>query len=84
MDNSEITDVTVLRDTPSGDCDVVSFTLAGEPFQAISAGPLFNFNPSISFRIDCSATEEVDALWNTLVQDGQVLMGLREYPFSPH
>ena len=46
---SKITNVTTLTDTPSGDCDVVSFELAGQPFMAISAGPLFKFNPSVSF-----------------------------------
>jgi predicted 3-demethylubiquinone-9 3-methyltransferase (glyoxalase superfamily) len=35
--NSKITTITTLRNTPSGDCDVVSFTLANQPFMAISA-----------------------------------------------
>src|SRR5947209_18609681 len=39
---SKITNVTTLSDTPSGDCDVMSFELAGQPFMAISAGPLFH------------------------------------------
>jgi len=38
--DSGITNVSVLRDTPSGDCDVVSFKLSGQPFMVISAGPL--------------------------------------------
>ncbi|TMB68253.1 MAG: hypothetical protein E6J43_06620 [Chloroflexi bacterium] len=46
---SKITNITTLHDTPSGDCDVVDFELAGQPFMAISAGPLFKFNESISF-----------------------------------
>jgi predicted 3-demethylubiquinone-9 3-methyltransferase (glyoxalase superfamily) len=40
--------VTRLTDTPSGNCDLVSFELAGQPFMAISAGPLFKFNPFVS------------------------------------
>ena len=43
--NSQVTNVTTIRDTPSGDCDVVSFTLMGQPFMAISAGPLL-FSPA--------------------------------------
>ena len=82
FENSEVTDVTTLRDTPSGDCDVVSFTLAGQPFQAISAGPLFTFTPSISFRVDCATKDEVDELWNRLITDGQALMPLDSYPWS--
>jgi hypothetical protein len=50
--DSRITDVTVLHDTPSGDCDVVSFELAGQKFMAISAGPHFALNPSVSFFLN--------------------------------
>jgi predicted 3-demethylubiquinone-9 3-methyltransferase (glyoxalase superfamily) len=82
LPNSKITNITTLHDTPSGDCDVVSFELAGQPFMAISAGPLFRFNPSISFHIKCKTVDEVDAVWSQLVQGGSVLMELGEYPFS--
>jgi predicted 3-demethylubiquinone-9 3-methyltransferase (glyoxalase superfamily) len=80
--NSKITNVTTLSGTPSGDCDVVSFELAGLPFMAISAGPFFKFNPSISFHIKCSTKEEVDAIWEQLSPGGKVLMPLDTYPFS--
>ena len=80
--NSAITNVTTLSGTPSGDCDVVSFKLAGQSFMAISAGPLFRFNPSVSFQVRCSREEEVDALWERLSQGGKVLMPLDRYPFS--
>jgi predicted 3-demethylubiquinone-9 3-methyltransferase (glyoxalase superfamily) len=79
---SKVTNVTTLHDTPSGDCDVVSFQLAGQPFMAISAGPLFKFNPSTSFHIKCQTTSEVDALWQQLAPGGKVLMELGSYPFS--
>ena len=35
--NSKITNLTTIHDTPSGDCDIVSFELCGQPFEAISA-----------------------------------------------
>jgi predicted 3-demethylubiquinone-9 3-methyltransferase (glyoxalase superfamily) len=82
LDDSEVVNVTTLRDTPSGDCELVSFLLAGQPFMAIGAGPMFRFNPSVSFRIDCETAGEVDALWNGLGENGQVLMPLDAYPFS--
>ncbi|MGH2759287.1 MAG: VOC family protein, partial [Actinomycetota bacterium] len=82
FEESEVTNVTTLRDTPSGDCDVVSFLLAGQPFMSISAGPLFKFNPSISFRVDCGTKEEVDSLWVRLSDRGTTLMPLDAYPFS--
>ncbi|MBV9507869.1 MAG: VOC family protein, partial [Acidobacteriia bacterium] len=79
---SRVTNVRRLTDTPSGDCDVVSFELAGQPFMAISAGPLFQFNPSVSFQIKCSTTEDVDAIWEQLSPGGKVLMPIGTYPFS--
>lgn len=79
---SRITRATTLRNTPSGDCDLVWFELAGQPFAAISAGPLFKFNPSVSFQVKCGAKDEVDALWQKLSEGGKVLMPLDAYPFS--
>lgn len=64
--NSKITNINTLRNTPSGDCDVVSFELSGQPFMAISAGPLFKFNESISFMIPCDTQEEIDYYWEKL------------------
>lgn len=86
--NSEINNTTTLQNTPSGDTDIVTFTLSGHPFMAISAGPLFKFNPSVSFIVnfdpskDDNAGESIDMLWNKLSSGGSVLMPLQEYPFS--
>ena len=80
--NSTITSVMTLHNTPSGDCDVVSFKLSGQAFMAISAGPLFTFNPSVSFHVKCRSKDEVDALWKKLSERGTVLMELGEYPWS--
>jgi predicted 3-demethylubiquinone-9 3-methyltransferase (glyoxalase superfamily) len=88
--DSRVTHLTTLHDTPSGDCDVVSFVLWGQPFLAISAGPLFQFNPSVSFFAGfdpsrmAQAREKLDALWDALAEGGKVLMPLDEYPFSKH
>ena len=79
---SRIKNVTTLTGTPSGDCDIVSFELAGQPLMAISAGPLFKFNPSVSFHIKCGTKDEVDAVWGRLSPGGKVLMPLDAYPFS--
>jgi len=67
--NSKITNVTTIHDTPSGDCDVVSFELSGQPFMAISAGPLFKFNEAISFMVRCDTQEEIDYYWDKLSAD---------------
>jgi len=80
--DSAITSSTVLRRTPSGDCDVVAFDLMGCSFLAISAGPLFTFNPSVSFFVLCKTNDEVDRLWAKLSEGGHVLMELGAYPFG--
>lgn len=87
---SRIEHVGQIRSTPSGDCDVVEFRLGGQPFQAISAGPLFRFNPSISLIVnfdpsrDPRARAHLDAAWAALSDGGEVLMPLDAYPFSEH
>jgi len=86
--DSKITSKSSLRDTPSGDTDMVSFVLAGQAFMAISAGPYFKFNPSISFFVnfdpsrDQHTSRNIDKLWDSLSQGGEVLMPLEKYPFS--
>ncbi len=88
--NSRITNVTTIHEVPSptGDSDIVSFELRGQPFMAISAGPLFKFNPSVSFIVNFDPSRErdartsIDATWNKLSPGGTVLMPLQEYPFS--
>ena len=79
---SKVTNVSVIKDTPSGDCDVVSFELLGQPFQAISAGPLFKFTPAISFLVRCQTADQVNDLWSKLSEGGSALMPLDSYPFS--
>src|SRR5215831_11970337 len=80
--NSKIKNITTLHNTPSGDCEVVSFELSGQPFMAISAGPLFKFNPSVSFHVKCKTKGEVDPIWEKLAEGGKILMPLGAYPFS--
>lgn len=80
--------VTALHNTPSGDAQVVSFKLAGYAFMAINGGPLFTFNPSISFIVNfdpsmmTDARKKLDTLWHRLGQGGSVRMPLQAYPFS--
>lgn len=80
--DSKVINSTTLNNTPSGSTEIVSFELAGQEFQAISAGPYFKFNPSVSFHVKCKTKDEVDAIWQKLSQGGQVLMELGSYPFS--
>jgi predicted 3-demethylubiquinone-9 3-methyltransferase (glyoxalase superfamily) len=90
--NSKITSLTTIHNvpSPSGDSDIVAFELNGHLFQAISAGPIFKINPSVSFMInfdpsrDKNARENLDRIWGKLSVGGTALMPLQEYPFSKH
>ena len=82
FDDSKIHFINQIIDTPSGDCDIVGFQVMGYDFMAISAGPMFKINPSISFHIRCRTVEEVDAIWHKLSDGGTVMMELGSYPFS--
>jgi len=80
--DSKINNTTTLHNTPSGTMDIVTIELFGQEFMLISAGPLFKFNPSLSFLIACKTKDEVDALWVKLSEGGTALMEIGEYPFS--
>lgn len=66
----------------AGTVMTVEFTVEGFEFVALNGGPLFSFNPSISFFVNCDNKEEVDALWAKLSAGGEALMPLDKYPFS--
>ncbi|WP_035052324.1 VOC family protein [Carnobacterium pleistocenium] len=76
FDYSSITSRMEIDDTPSGTVETVNFTLAGQSFMAISAGPRFKFTPAISFQIFCDTIEEAEHLWQELSKDGHVLIPL--------
>ncbi|MBW4840730.1 MAG: VOC family protein [Paenibacillaceae bacterium] len=86
--DSRITGVTTINDTPSGDSEMISFTVWGFPFMAISAGPHFKMNPSVSCIVnfdpsrDPNAREMLDEAWDKLSDGGIPLMPLDRYPFS--
>ena len=68
--DSRITGTATLQDTPSGTVETVTFELLGQAFMAISAGPLFPFNESISFMVRCDTQEEIDHYWEALTRGG--------------
>src|SRR5580658_286732 len=80
--DSRIKNTATLHNTPSGTVDLLIIELLGQEFRLINAGPLFKFNPSVSFLVACETKEEVDALWNELSEGGSALMEMGEYPFS--
>ena len=80
--DSKIKNISTIHNTPSGSVDIVTIEILGQEFTLISAGPLFKFNPSVSFTVNCESVEEVDSLWEKISEKGTALMELGEYPFS--
>ena len=55
---------------PPGSVKVVDFTLFGQRFQAMSAGPHHEFNDAISMVVLCDDQEELDRYWKALLEGG--------------
>ncbi len=72
--DSRVDRVTSLRsETPSGppgSVKVVDFTLFGQPFEAMTAGPHHDFNDAISMVVLCDDQAELDRYWNALLEGG--------------
>jgi predicted 3-demethylubiquinone-9 3-methyltransferase (glyoxalase superfamily) len=63
----------LMSESPSGtpgSVKVVDFTLLGQRFQAISAGPHHDFNDAISMVVLCEDQAEIDRYWNALLAGG--------------
>lgn len=63
----------LLSETPSGppgSVKVVDFTLFGQRFQAITAGPHHPFNDAISMVVLCEDQKELDRYWDALLEGG--------------
>ena len=72
--DSRIDRVTTLHhDLPDGSphsVTVVEFTLFGQPFQAITAGPHHEFNDAVSLVVLCDDQAELDRYWNAILENG--------------
>src|SRR6266481_5394746 len=55
---------------PAGTVKVVDFTLLGQRFQAMSAGPHHEFNDAISMVVLCDDQAELDRYWSALLEGG--------------
>ena len=80
--NSKITNRYFIYNTPSDTADIITFEVMGYEIQAMSAGPIFKVNPSVSLLVTCTTKDQVDEYWKKLSQGGKALMELGAYPFS--
>jgi predicted 3-demethylubiquinone-9 3-methyltransferase (glyoxalase superfamily) len=72
--NSKIVHVARYGETGPGEPGgvlVVEFELDGELIRALNGGPEFKFTEAISLYVDCESQQEVDELWEKLVEGGE-------------
>jgi len=55
---------------PPGSVKVVTFTLFGQPYQAMTAGPHHDFNDAMSIVVECEDQQELDRYWSALIEGG--------------
>lgn len=74
--NSKIEDTSAVMGEspagPSGSVTIISFTLGGQNYMAIEAGPLDPFNHSFSIMVEPETQEELDRIWDALGEGGSI------------
>lgn len=72
--NSRVNSVAVMQSEspsgPPGSVNVVDFTLLGQRFQAMTAGPHDPFNDAMSIMVECDDQAELDRYWKKLLEGG--------------
>ncbi len=72
--NSALGRVTTLpAESPAGPADsvtVIEFTLGGQRFTAMEAGPLDPFNHAFSISVYCETQSEIDRIWSGFLDNG--------------
>ena len=61
----------------------INYRIYGRRFMHLNGGPGYPINPSISFFLNINNEEEIQKIWDILMQDGgSILMPLNTYPWS--
>ena len=68
--NSRIISVSKVAAGPASGGAMVEFELEGQKFTGIDGGPMFSFNPAVSFVVTCDSQEEIDYFWDKLSKGG--------------
>jgi predicted 3-demethylubiquinone-9 3-methyltransferase (glyoxalase superfamily) len=55
---------------PAGSVEIVEFTLFGQSFKAMSAGPHHDFNDAFSLMVSCESQAELDKYWDGILKHG--------------
>lgn len=54
----------------AGDVLTVEFTVLGQPFVGLNAGPGVPFTEAVSFQVFTETQEETDRLWDAIIKSG--------------
>ena len=54
-----------------GSVMTATFEIGGQEFMILNGGPIFKFNESVSFVVDCKTQKEVDNYWEKLSAGGE-------------
>jgi predicted 3-demethylubiquinone-9 3-methyltransferase (glyoxalase superfamily) len=57
----------------AGDVSTIDFELNGQNFTALNGGPMYKFSEAISIAVNCKDQEEIDKLWDALLEGGEVI-----------
>lgn len=87
IEDSEIKSITRYgAEGPGEEGSVIQavFSLKGQEFMCIDShiDHEFTFTPSFSIYLTCDTEEEIDSLYNKMIQDGTALMPINNYGFS--
>lgn len=87
FDNSKIVNITRYGANEAGQEGTVMhavFSLNGQEYMCIDSHVKheFTFTPAISLYVTCDSKEEIDKVFEKLLEGGQILMPLGSYPFS--
>lgn len=72
--NSKILNVTQYGEAgpkPAGSPFIVTFTLDGQEYMAMNAGPEYKFTEAISLYVNCKDQAEIDHYWKALSHGGE-------------
>jgi predicted 3-demethylubiquinone-9 3-methyltransferase (glyoxalase superfamily) len=61
---------------------VVNFELDGKKFMGLNGGPIFKINPSISITATFATVDEVNEVWNKLIEGGKTLIQIDKQDWS--
>lgn len=59
---------------PVGSVLTVRFVLDGQEFTGINGGPHYRFTPAVSFMVRCEDQQELDRMWDALMDGGEASM----------